>query len=74
METYHAIPDENFTYDVQFHNENYSNSKGFEMTFQQALDYINNADRTTSYWPDYRGGVVQIVCNQTGQTTYTQFL
>lgn len=59
------------TYDVQFNDGNDSNSKGFNMTYDYCLDYIRaNNGSNESYFEDYKGGMVSIVCNETGETVY----
>jgi hypothetical protein len=55
-------------YDVHFNNSETSNNKGFRITYQQALAYIQSADRSGSYWPDYFGGIVSVVNCETGET------
>ena len=61
------------TYDVHF-NDNYdSNSKGFEMTIEDAKSYIRTNNGTNnSYFADYKGGIVSVVCNQDGETVYEE--
>lgn len=54
------------TYDVVFHDDLTSNSKGFEISEDDAINYIESNNGTNeSYFEDYKGGVVQIVCNET---------
>jgi len=61
------------TYDVQFNDENNSNSKGFEMTIEEAKSYIESNNGTNnSYFADYKGGTVSIVCNQDSETVYEE--
>lgn len=58
------------TYDVHFND---SNSKGFEMTIEDAKSYItSNNDTNNSYFADYKGGTVSVVCNQDGETVYEE--
>ena len=53
------------TYDVYYHNDDNSNNNGFEMTKDEAIDYIKTWNGTDhSYFKDYKGGVVQAVCNE----------
>ena len=55
------------TYDVQFQNDTMSDSKGFSLTAEECMDYINlNNGTNDSYFKDYKGGMVQVVCNETG--------
>jgi hypothetical protein len=61
------------TYDVHFNDEKTSNSKGFRMTFENAKDYIASTNGTaSSYFADYKGGEVSIVCNETGETVHEE--
>lgn len=59
------------TYDIYFHDSKNSNNKGFRMTWQEMNHYIATADRTSSYWADYIGGVYEIICNETSEVIYT---
>jgi len=57
------------TYDVHFNNSSFSSNKGFAVTVQEAKNYIDLHNGTnTSYFADYKGGTVSIVCNETGAT------
>lgn len=59
------------TYDVVFDDDTSSNEKGFKSSFQDCLDYIEmNNGTNESYFESYKGGVVSIVCNETGTTVY----
>ena len=61
------------TYDVHFNDEQDSNNKGFEMTKQEAINYIKAFNGTNnSYFADYKGGIVSVVCNETGVTVYDE--
>jgi len=54
------------TFDVVFHDDNNSNSKGFEATEQYCIDYIlRNNGTDESYFADYKGGIAEVVCNET---------
>lgn len=60
------------TYDVHFNNSDNSNSKGFEATIDKCRTYIDaNNGTDNSYFGDYKGGIVSIVCNQTGEEVYS---
>lgn len=68
--------EQDLTFDVQFDNDTMSNSKGFHSTYEECMEYIR-ANRGTShnsysYFADYKGGVVSIVCNETGETVYSE--
>ena len=59
------------TYDVVFQDKNNSNAKGFDESFVFCQMYVEAYNGTSeSYFPDYKGGVVQVVCNQTGGVVY----
>ena len=61
------------TYDVHFNNEYDSNSKGMRATIEECRDYIGMNNGTyESYFADYKGGMVSIVCNETGETIYEE--
>jgi len=59
------------TYDVYFDNDESSNNKGFKITKGKCIDYIRaNNGTNASYFADYKGGTVRVVCNETGKTVY----
>jgi hypothetical protein len=61
------------TYDVHFNDDQDSNNKGFEYTLEEAKEYIQAYNGTNeSYFEDYKGGVVSVVCNETGETVYEE--
>ena len=61
------------TYDVHFNDEYNSNNKGFEQSYEYCKDYIESWNGTDeSYFEDYKGGTVSIVCNETGETVYEE--
>ncbi len=65
----------NYTYDVVFNDENDSNSKGFKSSIEDCMKYIkanNDTSNPYSYFADYKGGVVSVVCNETGETVYSE--
>ena len=61
------------TYDVVFNDSENSNNKGFQISFEDCKQWIefNRNDKTT-YFGDYKGGTVSIVCNETGETVYEE--
>lgn len=61
------------TYDVQFDDDTDSNNMGIKGTYQQCMDWIecNRGDKST-YFGDYVGGTVTIVCIETGETVYSE--
>ena len=61
------------TYDVHFNDANDSNSKGFNESFEYCKNYIGTYNGTNeSYFEDYKGGIVSIVCNETGEEVYSE--
>lgn len=61
------------SYDVIFNDDDNSNSKGFELSLEDAKEYIAKYNGTNeSYFADYKGGMVSIVNNQTGETVYEE--
>ena len=60
------------TYDVYFNDDNSSNNKGFEYSFQDCLNYIEQYNGTNeSYFADYKNGVVEIYCNELEAVVYS---
>lgn len=56
-----------------FQSDDSSNSKGFDSTFDYCKDYIRMYNGTNeSYFEDYKGGTVQIVCNETEEVVYEE--
>ena len=61
----------NQTFDVVFNDENSSNNKGFKYSYEECLSYINSNNGTNeSYFKDYKGGLVSIVSNETGEMVF----
>ena len=60
------------TYDVIFNDDTASNSKGFKASAKYCRDYIEMYNGTNeSYFEDYKGGTVSVVCDETGETNYS---
>ncbi|MGR4860075.1 hypothetical protein ABLT32_13705 [Bacteroides pyogenes] len=61
------------TYDVVFNDSCSSNSKNIHGTEQECRDWIkkNRNDKST-YFGDYVGGTVSIICEQSGETVYEE--
>jgi len=63
------------TYDVHFNDDQDSNSKGFEYTLQEAIEYIKAWNGTNySYFGDYKSGMASVVCNETGEIYYEEII
>lgn len=59
------------TYDVVFNDERDSNNKGFKYSKEDAIEYVKSNNGTNkSYFEDYKGGNVQVVCNETQKVVY----
>lgn len=64
---------EELTYDVVFNDDESTNAKGMEATKVDAILYVKLYNGTNeSYFADYKGGVVQVVCNETGDVVYEE--
>ena len=62
-----------YTYDVLFNDSADSNSKGMRATIEECKKYISMYNGTNhSYFEDYKGGTVSVVCNETGETVYEE--
>jgi hypothetical protein len=60
------------TYDVVFSDDLNMNSKGFKQDPEYCFDYIISHNGTDhSYFADYKGHRVSIVCNETGENLMT---
>ena len=63
------------TYDIYFEDDQDSNNSGFELTLDHAINYVhmfNGSDK--GYFHDYKGGTVQVVCNQTGEVAHEEVI
>lgn len=61
------------TYDVYFNSETSSNNKGWKETYDYCREWIRENNGTGhSYFEDYTGGMVSIVCNETGETVFEE--
>lgn len=62
-----------YTYDIYFNDEYDSNNKGIAESLEYCKEYIRENNGTGhSYFADYKGGIVSIVCNETGETVYEE--
>lgn len=61
------------TYDIVFQDSENSNNKGFQVSLEDAKEYIKQNNGTSnSYFLDYKGGMVQIVDNESGEVAYEE--
>ena len=61
------------TYDVCFDDDNNTNGEGWHESYQYCKDYIeSNNGSNWSYFGDYKGGIVSIYCNETGEQVYSE--
>ena len=59
------------TYDVHFNDDENSNNKGFKSSLAYCKDWITtHMGSNHSYFEDYKGGTVSIVCNETGESVF----
>lgn len=66
-----SMDGDEYTYDVVFNDDADSNSKGFNTSFEYCKNYIEmNNGTNESYFEDYKGGYVQIVCNETEEVVF----
>lgn len=60
-------------YDLYFISETSANNKGFKESFAYCRDYIRHGNGTNeSYFEDYKGGIVQVICNETDEVVYEE--
>jgi len=60
------------TYDIHFNDSENSNNKGFKKSLLFCLNYVEENNGTNnSYFADYKGGNVSVVCNETGRVAFT---
>lgn len=63
------------TYDIVFQDSENSNSKGFKVSLEEAKNYIQQNNGTNeSYFSDYKGGMVQVVDNKSGNVVFEQLI
>lgn len=61
------------TYDVYFDSDTNSNNMGFGESYDYCLDWINMHNGSNhSYFEDYKGGTVSIVCIETEDCVYQE--
>lgn len=52
-----------------------SNQKGWSQTKDYCINYIKaNNGTNESYFADYKGGIVQVVCNETSEVVYEEHI
>lgn len=65
----------NYTFDVCFDDDYTSNCKGFSESLEYCRHYIRCYNGTReSYFEDYNGGWVSIVCNETEERVYMELI
>ena len=65
--------EDTFTYDVVFSDDDTDNCKGWHESFDYCKAYIEaNNGTDESYFADYKGGVVAIICHETGEEVYQE--
>lgn len=64
---------DNLTYDVFFNDDESTMNKGFATSYENAKEYIElNNGTNESYFEDFKGGIVSVVCIETGETVYEE--
>jgi len=59
------------TYNILFHSNEHSMDNGFKLALDAAKSYIQMHNGTNhGYFQDFKGGIVQIVCNETEEVVY----
>lgn len=59
------------TYDVVFNDDTNSNAKSFRETAEYCKYYIERSNGSkASYFEDYKGGTVSVVCNETQEVVF----
>lgn len=59
------------TYDIIFNDPVNSNNKGFKESIDYCKKYIANFNGTSeSYFADYKGGSVVVICNETDEIVF----
>lgn len=62
-----------YTFDIVFNDSEDGNSNCFKLSLQEAINYIQTWNGTDhGYFADYKGGVVEVVCNETGEHVYEE--
>lgn len=65
----------NYTYNVVFNDDQNSNDKGWSESKECCVNYIKQHNGTNeSYFADYKGGTVEVVCNESGETVYAEMV
>ena len=61
----------NSTFDIFFNDDNNCNNLGFKSSIEYCKDYIEMHNGSNhSYFEDYKGGTVSIVCNETQKVAF----
>ena len=63
------------TYDIFFNDDNNANNLGFKQTLEFCLNFIHlHNGSNESYFLDYLGGKVSILCNETCVCEYEEVI
>lgn len=60
-----------YTYDVQFDDDTSSNNKHINSSYYYCMVWIETS-KGTSYFNDYKGGTVSIICRETGDFIFQE--
>lgn len=70
-----SMDDDEYTYDIYFHDETADNNIGCRDTYEKCLDFIRMYNGTDeSYFGLYKGGTVEIYCNETEEVVYEEIV
>lgn len=69
-----SLDDDEYTFDVVFNSDDSSDCKHMmNASKQECLDYIKRYNGTKeSYFANYKGGCVQVVCNETEEVVFEE--
>ena len=63
----------NGTYDVMFNDDCDSNNVGIHGSYSECLTWIeNNRNDSSTYFGDYKGGTVSIICEELEEYVYNE--
>ena len=62
-------------YNIVFNNDENSNDKGFSLSLSEAISYIKKNNGTDfDYFRDYKGGMVQVVDNESDDVAFEEIV
>ena len=72
-ETAIIVANGEFTYDVMFNDDTKSDTMGFHSSLQECINFIDlyNGNPNVPYFGDYKGGIVQIINNESKEVVFS---